>query len=83
MNSEISRKVRKKAYLLFREGKVKKELETDKRIHFKVFGKTEVHSVIFDKEKGVWSCDCSWNTLKKKECSHIFSSRLLERKELR
>lgn len=77
MEDEISREVRKKAYLLFREGKVKKELETDKRIHFKVFGDTDIHSVIFDKERNKFSCDCRYSTLQRKECSHIIATKLL------
>jgi len=63
-----------KAEKLVEEGKVKKEVETDKRVHFKVQGETEVHSVIFDKMKGEWNCDCSYNTLKRRICSHIIAS---------
>lgn len=68
---EISARIRAKAEKLLQEGKVKKELETTKRIHFSVVGTDENHSVIYDKTKGEWSCDCSYNTLKRKVCSHI------------
>jgi hypothetical protein len=74
--NNISEDIKKKAQSLFEEGKVKVEFETDKRIHFKVFGRTEEHSVIFDKEKNEWSCDCKYSTLKQKECSHILACKL-------
>ena len=64
-----------KAEKLIMENKVRKEVETDKRAHFSVQGESGEHSVIFDKAKGEWSCDCSYNTLKGKTCSHIVASR--------
>lgn len=73
---EVSKDIRVKGLHLFKTGKIKKEIETNKRIHFKVFGETEEHSVIFDKEKNKWFCDCRYFALKQKECSHIFASRL-------
>lgn len=73
-------KARIKAIHLFEEGKVIKEVETDKRIHFKVVGESETHSVIFDKNKREWTCDCKWSTLQKKECSHIVGAKILEGK---
>ncbi|MEM7821561.1 MAG: hypothetical protein QXX38_01975 [Candidatus Aenigmatarchaeota archaeon] len=76
MEDKISSEVEKKGYLLFKEGKIKKELETERRIHFKIFGKSNVHSVIFDKVKNEFNCDCKYSTLKFKECSHIFASKL-------
>ncbi len=66
---------------LFEGGRVTKEIDTEKRAHYKVIGETEVHSVIFDKENGEWQCDCKWSTLQKKECSHIFAAKLLEEKK--
>ncbi len=75
----ISKKTKEKASLLLKEGKVIKEVETDKRIHFKVISK-ETHSVIFDKEKNTWECDCKWGSLREKHCSHILACNLfLER----
>ncbi|MEM7819132.1 MAG: hypothetical protein QW403_03270 [Candidatus Aenigmatarchaeota archaeon] len=76
MEERISREVRKKGYLLFRKSKVKKELETEKRIHFKVEGETEIHSVIFDKIKKKFFCDCSYFSLHEKKCSHIIACEL-------
>ena len=63
-----------KAEKLVQENKVKREVENEKRAHFAVEGETEVHSVIFDKLKNEWTCDCSYNTLKGKTCSHIMAS---------
>lgn len=63
-----------KAEKLIEENKVKKEVETDKRVHFIVEGTEENHSVIFDKAKKEWNCDCNYNTLKRKTCSHIVAS---------
>ena len=62
-----------KAEKLIQEGKVKKEVETEKRAHFTVEGTSEQHSVIFDKIKNEWTCDCSYNTLKGRVCSHILA----------
>ena len=74
MMSKIS--IEKKAQSLFEEDKVKKELETGRRIHFSVEGETEQHSVIYDREKDEWTCDCKFFSLKQRECSHIKASRL-------
>lgn len=71
-------RVRKKAkgVKLYKLGRVRLLLETDKRIHFRVRGETEEHSVIFDKVKGEWSCDCKFFSLKEKECSHLIACEL-------
>jgi len=74
--SEISWITKRKGYWLFKSGKVSKELETDKRIHFNVQGKTSNYSVIFDKKKNIYTCTCSYSSLKFKDCSHIISCRL-------
>ncbi len=70
----------KKARKLLSEGKVNRILETERRIHFKVIGQTETHSVIFDKEKNSWSCDCKFSTLSEKNCSHIIAAKLFLKK---
>jgi hypothetical protein len=70
----VSEKIKAKAEQLVQEKKVKKDLETDRRIHFSVQGTDEVHSIIYDKEKDDWTCDCSYNSLKNKLCSHIVAS---------
>lgn len=74
---KVSKEVKIKGYMLFNEGKVRKEVETDKRIHFKVQGETETHSVIFYKEKDEFICDCKWSSLKKGICSHVYAIKLL------
>jgi hypothetical protein len=76
---EISEEIKTKAKKLLKEGKVKKEVETEKRIHFKVQGETETHSVIFDKKSGEWECDCQYSTLREKECSHILACKIINR----
>ena len=67
-----------KARKLFEEGKVTKEVDTDKRTHYKVMGDTEMHSVIFDKRKNNWTCDCRYSALQNKKCSHITAFKMLE-----
>ena len=71
-----SNAIREKGSQLFKNGKVEKKVETDKRIHFKVVGETEEHSVIFDKEKDRWECDCRYFALNRKKCSHIIAGEL-------
>lgn len=71
----LSWRTKRKGYWLFKEGKVKKDVETDKRIYFLVYGDKE-HSVIFDKKKGNFTCDCEYFSLKLTECSHIYAVKL-------
>jgi hypothetical protein len=78
----ISKKVKEKAYSLLSKGKVSKELETERRIHFKVVSR-DVHSVIFDKEKKLWECDCRFFALKQKYCSHILAADLFLKEKAR
>lgn len=61
---------------LFLEGKVHREVETDKRTHYRVIGDTEEHSVVFDKEKQEWGCDCRYSSLTNRECSHIIAAKM-------
>lgn len=63
---------------LFEEGKARKEVNTDRRTHYKVIGDTEDHSIIFDKVKDKWTCDCRYSALQNKECSHIIACKLLD-----
>lgn len=67
-----------KAQQLIKAGNVSKTVETEKRIHFNVIGETEIHSVIFDKEKKKFNCDCRFFALQEKDCSHIIACRLKE-----
>jgi hypothetical protein len=76
---EASNEIKVKAEILVRDGKVKKELETEKRIYFKVSGETEVHSVIFDKKTNSCNCDCRYFALNQKDCSHIIAARLKQK----
>lgn len=73
---EVSKKVRQKAYSLLRERAVAKKLETSRRAHFLVKGETEAYSVIFDKQRKEWSCDCRYFSLRQRVCSHILACKL-------
>lgn len=77
ISKEVSKEVLEKGSMLFKTGRARKELETDRRVHFFVQGETEKHSVIYDKEKNEWNCDCRFFSLRQKTCSHIVASRLL------
>jgi len=74
---QVSEEVKRKAKQLFEEGKIIKDLETGKRIHFKVMGTEDMHSVIFDKKNKEFICDCPYFTLKRRYCSHIEAARVL------
>lgn len=76
LSGSPSKDVRDKGIRLFRTGCVKKELDTDRRAHFVVQGETDKHSVIFDKARGIWSCDCKFSSMKGRECSHIYACKL-------
>jgi hypothetical protein len=73
---KISRRTERKGYWIFKEGKVKKDIETDKRIHFLVKSKEKDHFVIFDKIKNEFSCDCEFFSLHLRPCSHILASQM-------
>ena len=72
---KISKKTEMKGYWLFKQGKINKDLETDKRIHLLVKSKDRDHFVIFDKKKKKFSCDCEFFSLHQKMCSHIIASK--------
>jgi hypothetical protein len=74
--SNVSKEVRKKGIRLFRSGRVSKDMDSEKRAHFTVEGETEKHSVIFHKDRGVWSCACKYSSMKGRECSHIYACKL-------
>ena len=73
----VSPKIKAKAEMLVRDKKVKKDLETDRRIHFSVQGTDEIHSVIYDKEKDEFTCDCKYSSLYNRPCSHVLASKFL------
>ncbi|MBR9678760.1 MAG: DUF357 domain-containing protein [Nanoarchaeota archaeon] len=63
-----------KAKELCKNGKIKLDMNTDKRIYFTV-NSNEPHSVFFDKEKIGWHCDCRYNAIKHKTCSHVLAAK--------
>ena len=73
----VSENLRKKSEKLVREGKVKKDMDSNRRMFFTVEGSSGTYSVIFDREKGTWSCDCKYSSMKGKECSHIHACKLM------
>ncbi|MFH1622972.1 MAG: hypothetical protein ABIA12_00415 [Candidatus Aenigmatarchaeota archaeon] len=73
---EGSVEVKRKGARLFADGRVRKEMDTDRRSYFEVQGETEQHSVVFDKTRSVWSCDCKFSSMKNRECSHIYACKL-------
>jgi hypothetical protein len=80
----VSWKTKMRGYWLNKQGKVKKDLENDKRIFFSVETNNEKKSVIFDKAKKTWSCDCRFFSLKLTDCSHIKAAKnFLEDKNAR
>jgi predicted nucleic acid-binding OB-fold protein len=70
------KEIEKKARKLFREERVRLDFESEKRIYFTVYSR-DVHSVIFDKEKNEFKCDCKYFSVKQRECSHIKACKLL------
>jgi hypothetical protein len=76
---EVSKEIREKGLKLIGEGRVKKDLDTEKRVYFTVRGETEKHSVIFDKTRNEWSCDCKFSSMKNRECSHIYACKLFKK----
>jgi len=72
---EISERIKHRGLKLFKSGKVKMDMDSGRRVYFKVMG-TEEHSVIWDREKNGWSCDCQYFSLRFKTCSHIYASKL-------
>lgn len=77
--SNVSKEVRAKGLRLFREGRVKKEMDSERRTYFNVDGETEKHSVIHDKAGEKWSCDCKYSSMKGRECSHIYACKASEK----
>ncbi len=75
----VSNEIKAKGEFLLQDGKVRRGMETEKRIYFEVDGDSDVHSVIFDKKKNGWECDCSYFALRQKDCSHIIASKMKEK----
>ncbi len=70
------KEVERKARRILREGRVRLDFKSEKRIYFTVYSR-EVHSVIFDRERNEFNCDCKYFSVKQKECSHIIACKLL------
>lgn len=77
--SKVSKEVREKGLRLFREGRVRKEMDSKRRDYFKVKGETEKYSVIHDKTTDKWSCDCKYSSMKGRECSHVYACKVSEK----
>ena len=75
---KVSIQTRQKAYWIFKDGKVKLDIDTPKRKYYKVQGDEEEYSVIYDKIKKEWKCECQFFSLKAKDCSHTIACRLFE-----
>lgn len=75
---KLSTQIKQKAQILLERGKVLKDIDTEKRIYFIVEGESEKHSVIFEKEKKEFKCDCKFNSLHRRKCSHIIACMLKE-----
>lgn len=74
--ADLSWRTKRKGYWLFKDGKIKKDVDSEKRIHLNVESDGRSHSVIFDKTKHAYTCDCEFFSLKLKDCSHIHAARL-------
>ncbi len=79
--SSISWRTERKGYWFFKEGKILRETDTDKRTHFSINGDNDKYSVIYDKIKKQWSCDCQFFSLKLKKCSHVIACEYLQKEE--
>ena len=75
---KLSKEIIQKGKVLLKSGKVTKDLDTERRTYFTVEGESEKHSVIFEKEKKEFKCDCKFNSLHHRRCSHIFACVLKE-----
>jgi hypothetical protein len=75
----MAESVQSKGARLFAEGRAKKDMDSDRRTYYIVQGETDEHSVVFDKKKCAWSCDCKYNSTKVRECSHIIACKLCEK----
>ena len=76
---KLSKEIIEKGGHLLKSGKVTKNLDTERRTYFTVEGESENHSVIFEKEKKEWKCDCKFNSLHHRRCSHVYSCMLKEK----
>ncbi len=76
MKKRISINLIKKGYELFKKGRIKLLVNTNKRMHFEVIGASDIHYVTYDKLSKKFTCDCQYFSLHQKECSHIIAVKL-------
>ena len=75
---KLSNEIIQKGKLLLEFGKVKKDIDSEQRTYYTVEGESEKHSVIYEKRKKEWKCDCKFSSLHHKRCSHIYACMLKE-----
>ena len=76
VKKRISINLIKKGYELFKKGKIRLTVNTNKRMHFEVAGTSDIHYVTYDKQSKKFTCDCQYFSLHQKECSHIIAVKL-------
>ena len=75
---KVSNEIMRKGKILLEFGKVQKDIDTEKRTYYVVEGDSESHSVIYEKGKKEFKCDCKFNSLHHRRCSHIIACVLKE-----
>ncbi len=75
---KVSNEIMRKGKILLEFGKVQKDIDTEKRTYYIVEGESETHSIIYEKRKKEFKCDCKFNSLHHKICSHIIACILKE-----
>ena len=75
---KVSNEIIWKGRILLEKGKVTKDIDTEKRTYFTVEGVSEKHSVILKKENKKWECDCKYNSLHHRKCSHVIACMMKE-----
>jgi len=75
---KVSNEIIWKGRILLEKGKVTKDIDTEKRTYFTVEGESEKHSVIFEKGKKEFKCDCKFSSLHHRKCSHVIACMMKE-----
>ena len=75
---KVSYEIIRKGRELSDSGKVKKDIDSERRTYFTVEGDTQNHSVIFEKGKKEWKCDCKYQSLHNRNCSHVLACMIKE-----
>ena len=74
----VSQSVKNKGTRFLLDGKVKEDMDSKRRKYFTVQSENDTYSVILDKLQQIWSCDCKFNSMKQRECSHIYACKMKE-----